>query len=129
MLSLKVSEEHQSHAEVNLGLEPYQAVALYTLGHVLSLQALSLPELIYEMALQGENSFGGLQDFGPPLSFLIMKCGHLHGQAIGLREQLVLSLHAHLFHYLPKSERMYFSQIVLPFVASADKCWSLLAFQ
>lgn len=71
-------------------------MALYTLCHVLSVQALSLPELLDEQAVQGEHGSGGLQDFGPPLSLQVVDGSHLNRQAVRLRAQIILSLPLHL---------------------------------
>ncbi len=90
----------------------YQAVALYTLGHVLALQALSLPELLYKQGVQSEHCSECLQDFGPPFSLLVVDSGHLHRQAVGLRAKIILSLPLHLLHHLPELDHMVLSHLV-----------------
>lgn len=59
---------------------------------------------------------GGFQDPGPPLGLLVVERSHLHGQAVGLGEQLVLTLRLHLFHHLHESRT--FTGLEINFKAS-----------
>lgn len=87
-------------------------MVLYTLCHVLALQALSLSELLNEQAGQGEHCSGSLQDFGPPLCLLVVDGSHLHRQAVALSVQITLPLRTHLLHHLPTLGWMYLSHLV-----------------
>lgn len=86
----------------------HQAVSLDALRRVLSVQALSLSELLSEQAVQGEHGLGGLQDLGPPLGPLVVDGGHLCGQTVCLTAQLVLSLLLHLLLHLQQLQRTCF---------------------
>lgn len=83
----------------------YQTVVQDALGYGGCPQAPAGSQVFCEQALDGEQSSGGLQDPGPPLSLLIVEGGHLHGQAVCLVLELYLPLTTHLLQDLERDVR------------------------